>query len=237
MIVLGIDTSGYANAVGVVDSNQVLADFTFEARNDSLEKIVGNIDSILKEAKLSLEDVQGFGVGLGPGSWTGIRVGVTIGKILAYSTNKPIAGMSTLEVLAYQARNMPGLICPIINAGAGDMVYAAFYRSKDGGIVSRIGEYYVGDIQGLAEIVKESVVLVGAEAGAYSQLINQALGSPDKIRVIEDMPRGSTVALLAAARFERSKNDDVFSLVPLYLKESTAKAWVNKYSRNAQVKM
>jgi tRNA threonylcarbamoyladenosine biosynthesis protein TsaB len=236
MIVLGIDTSGYANAVGVIEGNQILADFTFEARNDSLEKIVANIDAILKEAELSLEKIQGFGVGLGPGSWTGIRVGVTVGKILAYSTSKPIAGMSTLEVLAYQARNMPGLICPIINAGAGDTVYAAFYRNKDN-MVSREGEYYVGDIQGLAEVVKESVVLVGAEAEAYSQLINRALDSPDKIRVIEDMPRGSTVALLAASCFERGKNDDVFSLVPLYLKESTAKALVNKYSRNAQVKI
>ena len=235
MKVLGIDTSGYANAVGVIDDNQVLADFTFEARNDSLEKIVANIDFVLKEAGLSLEDIEGFGVGLGPGSWTGIKVGVTVGKILAFSTNKPVSGVPTLEVLAYQARNMPGLICPIINAGAGDTIYAAFYRTKDG-TVSRAGEYYVGDIQGLAEMVKEPTVFIGAEAQAYSRLINQALGSPDGIRAIEGVPRGSVVALLAATCLERGENDDVLSLAPLYLKESTAKAFVNRYSRSVQAK-
>ena len=235
MKVLGIDTSGYTNAVGVADGNRVLTDFTFEARHDSLEKIVANIDFVLKEVGFGLEDIEGFGVGLGPGSWTGIRVGVTVGKILAYSTNKPVSGVPTLEVLAYQARSMSALICPIINTGAGDTVYAAFYRTKDG-TVSRTGEYYVGDIQGLAKMVKEPVVFVGAEVQAYSQLISQALGSPDGIRAIKDVPKGTTVALLAATRLECEENDDVLSLAPLYLKESTAKAFVNKYSRSAQVK-
>jgi tRNA threonylcarbamoyladenosine biosynthesis protein TsaB len=234
--VLGIDTSGYANAIGVADGNRILADFTFEARNDSLEKIVANIDFTLKEANLALEDIKGFGVGLGPGSWTGIRVGVTVAKILAFSANKPVTGVPTLEVLAYNARNMPGVICPIINAGAGDTIYAAFYRTTDG-TVSRVGEYYVGDIQGLSEMVKEPTTFVGAEARTYRHLIRQALGSPNiALEAVEGAPRGVTVALLAATRLERGENDDVLSLAPLYLKESTAKAFVNKYSRSAQAK-
>ncbi len=104
MIVLGIDTSGYANAIGIARDGRVMADFIFEARADSLQKIVSNIDFALKSAGLTLTDVQGFGVGLGPGSWTGIRVGVTVGKILAFSTNKPVSGVPTLEALAYSAR-------------------------------------------------------------------------------------------------------------------------------------
>ena len=193
------------------------------------------LDFVLKEAGLSLEDVDGFGVGLGPGSWTGIRVGVTVGKILAYSTSRPVAGVPTLEALAYHARNTPNLICPIIYAGAGEMVYAGFYRSKDSSL-SREGEYYVGDIQGLARMVKEPTVFVGAEAKVYSQLISQALGSSQGITAIEGVPRGAAVALLAQARLERGNSDDVLSLAPLYLKESTAKAFVSKYSRIAQAK-
>jgi tRNA threonylcarbamoyladenosine biosynthesis protein TsaB len=236
MKVLGIDTSGYANAIGVVDGNRILADFTFEARNDSLEKIVANIDFVLKEANLTLDDIQGFGVGLGPGSWTGIRVGVTVAKILAFSADKPVSGVPTLEVLAYNARNIPGIICPIINAGAGDTVYAAFYRTTDG-TISRIGEYYVGDIQGLSEIIKEPTVFVGTEAQTYRQLIRQALGSPNiALEAVEGVPKGATSALLAAIRLKRGENDDVLSLAPLYLKESTAKAFVNRYSRSAQTK-
>jgi len=235
MRVLGIDTSGYANAVGIVDGSRVLADFNFEARSDSLEKIVTNIDFVLKEAGLSLEDVDGFGVGLGPGSWTGIRVGVTVGKILAYSMSRPVAGVPTLEALAYHARNTSALICPIIYAGAGEVVYAGFYRSQDGSL-SREGEYYVGDIQGLARMVKEPTVFVGAEAKAYSQLIAQALGSSQGITAVEGVPNGAAVARLTAARLEHGDSDGVLSLTPLYLKESTAKAFVNKYSRIARTK-
>lgn len=66
MIVLGIDTSDYVNAIGVIDGDQILSDFTFEARTDSLKNIVSNIDFALGNANLALEDVQGFGVGLGP---------------------------------------------------------------------------------------------------------------------------------------------------------------------------
>lgn len=119
MRVLGIDTSGYANAIGIVGDGQILADFTFEARADSLVKIVSNIDFALKSANLTLHDIQGLGVGLGPGSWTGIRVGVTVGKVLSYGTKKPVCGIPTLEALAYNAGNIQKLICAIISVGTG----------------------------------------------------------------------------------------------------------------------
>ena len=235
MKVLGIDTSGYANSIGVIDGDRILADFTFTAKADSLEKIVSNIDFALKKAKLVLEDIQGFGVGLGPGSWTGIRVGVTVAKILAYSTNKPVCGVPTLEVLAYNAGNIPALICPIINA-VRDTVYAAFYRMKNG-TVSRISEYYVGDLQGLSGMVKEPTVFIGAGAQAYLQVISQTLSSPGiGIEAIEDVPKGSTVALLAATRLKGGEGDDALSLEPLYLKESTARAFLGRYSSSTKAK-
>lgn len=236
MKVLGIDTSGYANAIGVVDGDRILSEFVIEARTDSLQKIVANIDFALKKANLTLKDIQGFGVGLGPGSWTGIRVGVTVAKILAYSTGKPVSGVPTLEVLAYNARNKTVVICPIIGTGTRDTVYAAFYRPK-ADAVTRVGEYYVGDLPGLAKLVKETTVFIGSEAPAYSQLIAQALGSSSiSLEAIEDVPSGSAVAWLAAARLERGEFDDVLSLTPLYLKESTAQAFRSKYSNSTRTK-
>ena len=237
MRVLGIDTSGHTNAIGVVDGDRVLADRVCEARADSLEKIVSNIDSALESAGLALDDMQGFGVGLGPGSWTGIRIGVTVGKILAYSANKPVCGVPTLEALACGAGNIPAPICAIISAGTRDTIYAAFYHTLNGS-VTRAGEYYVGNVRGLAEKVKEPVVLIGAEVQLYSKLIVQALDSPSMIiDVVEAVPRGAAVALLAAARLERGESDSTLSLTPLYLKESTAKAFVSRYSGMAQAKV
>ena len=235
MKVLGIDTSGYANAVGITDGEQVLADFVFEAKADSLEKIVANIDFALESAGLALDDIQGLGVGLGPGSWTGIRVGVTVGKILAYSTNKPIVGISTLEVLAYNARDTSILICPVINTGTKDTVYATCYHSQNGNL-DRIGEYYVGDVPGLAAMIKEPAIIVSAEAETYSKIISQSEGSSGiSITTIQDVPRGAAVASLAVTRLERGERDDFLALTPLYLKESTARAFQGRYVR-AQVR-
>jgi tRNA threonylcarbamoyladenosine biosynthesis protein TsaB len=236
MIVLGIDTSGYANAVGVIDSEQVLADFTFEARTDSLEKIVSNIDTALKKANLTLGEIHGIGVGLGPGSWTGIRVGVTVGKILAFSTGKPVCGVPTLEALAYSVSDESLLVCPVISAGTRDTVYAAFYRAQDGN-VARVSEYYVGDLKGLSAMVKEPTVFVGFEAQSYRRLISQTPSLAGvSIRAIEAVPNGVAVARLAAIRLEHGESDDVLALTPLYLKESTAKAFMGRYAGDVQLK-
>jgi tRNA threonylcarbamoyladenosine biosynthesis protein TsaB len=226
MIVLGIDTSGYVNAVGVIDGDRVLADASFPAKTDSLEQIVTNIDDVLKGAGLTFDNVQGIGVGLGPGSWTGIRVGVTVGKMLAFSAGKPVAGISTLEALAYAARGQPRSICAVISVGAGAAVYAARYRVEDDEIV-RQGEYFIGDIKGLAALITEPCVMVGTGAVSYAETVARESGIT--ISGIEARPSGAAVARLAVRRLGRGKSDDTLALTPLYLKESTAKVFVNKY--------
>lgn len=225
MIVLGIDTSGYINAVGICDGNRVLADVSFTARTDSLEQIVDNIDTVLKSASLSIKEVEGIGVGLGPGSWTGTKVGVTVGKMLAFSANKPVAGIPTLEALAYAVRDKSPYICSIISAGIRDTVYAAFYRS---GI--KEGDYFANDVKDLAHLIKETVTLVGSEIIRYFELlVKESASLKNTIKTFESLPSGAAVACLAAARLEKSQRDEPLSLTPLYLKESTAKVFVNKY--------
>jgi tRNA threonylcarbamoyladenosine biosynthesis protein TsaB len=228
VIVLGLDTSGYTNAIGVVSGKKVLADAAFPARTDSLEQIVANIDNVLKNAGLTLDAVDGIGVGLGPGSWTGIRVGVTVGKMLAFSTGKPVAGIPTLEALAYAAGDSPRLVCSIINVGAGDAVYAGLYRPA-GDTVVRVGDYYIGDVRGLIPLITESCVITGPEAESTRETISPAAGF--EIKAVEALPSGAAVAALAAARLEKGHGDDTLSLTPLYLKESTAKVFANKYSQ------
>jgi tRNA threonylcarbamoyladenosine biosynthesis protein TsaB len=229
MIILGIDTSGYVNAVGVSDGAKTLADMSFPARTDSLEQIVDNIDTVLKQAGLSLKEVGGIGVGLGPGSWTGIKVGVTVGKLLAFSANKPVCGIATLEALAYAARDKAPLLCSIISAGIGDNVYAAFYTVENG-VTKQRDDYFAGDVKGLVPLLKEPVTLVGSNIKHYSELLTKADGSlKEKITALETLPSGGAIACLAGRRLEQGKSDNPLSLTPLYLKESTAKVFINKY--------
>ncbi len=236
MRVLGIDTSGYANAIGIADGDRILADSVFEARTDSLQKIILNIDYVLESVSLRMKDIDGLGVGLGPGSWTGIRIGVTVGKMLAYSTGKPVYGVSTFEALAYQAGNSPSMVCPIINAGAKNTIYASFYRTENG-VMRQAGEHYAGDINGLAEKLKEPVLFIGPEAKSYNEQVRQSPGfSGIETDAVEDVPRGGAIALLAAGHFNRGEKNDVLSLAPMYLKESTARAFVGRYTGSVQEK-
>ena len=229
MKVLGMDTSGYANAVGVTDGGRVLADYSFEARNDSLQRILADIDFVLKSAGQTLEDIDGLGVGLGPGSWTGIRVGVTVDKMLALATGKPVAGVSTLEALAAGAADYGENVCAVVDAGARGLVYAACYRVGDGGIV-RDGEYYVGEPSGLAAILAGTVTLAAENAARQLERLTPYLdGVAVKVTAAEVTPSGAVIARLAGEQLVRGQGDDALSLTPLYLKESTAKVFRNKY--------
>jgi tRNA threonylcarbamoyladenosine biosynthesis protein TsaB len=230
MIVLGIDTSGYVNAVGITDGDRVIADASFPAKTDSLEQIVDNIDVTLKKAGLALKDIQGIGVGLGPGSWTGIKVGVTVGKMLAFSTAKPVAGITTLEALAYTARKESPLVYAVISAGIKDAVYAVRYRVIGNKVIQE-GDYFTGDIIDLAPLIKEPVLLVGSGVAQYREMIIKENSSlKNKVTVLEALPSGAAIACLASMRLAQGSSDNPLSLTPLYLKESTAKVFVNKYS-------
>jgi tRNA threonylcarbamoyladenosine biosynthesis protein TsaB len=228
MIILGIDTSGYTNAVGIVDGKKVLADESIPARTDSLEQIVANIDDIFKKTGLKLEDVGGIGVGLGPGSWTGIRVGVTVGKILAFSSGKPVAGIPTLEALAYAAGETPRFICSVIDVGAGKSVYAGLYRFQGGELVKQ-DDYFVGTLNDLMSLLEKPCYLVGAEVSKYTGIISRNF-SNDEVITIEKSPSGAMVAALAEKRLVKGSGDDVLPLTPLYLKESAAKTLVERYN-------
>jgi tRNA threonylcarbamoyladenosine biosynthesis protein TsaB len=227
MIVLGLDTSGYINAVGVCDGERVLADASFSARTDSLEQIVANIDDVLKQTGLTLDKIGGIGVGLGPGSWTGIRVGVTVGKMLAFASGKPVCGVPTLDALAYATRVQTRPVWAVISVGVGDAVYAARYRVSGDEIV-REDDYFVGDIKELAARLQVPCVIAGADAAALAASLAKETGLA--VTGLEVKPGGAAVACLAARRLSQGESDEALSLAPLYLKESTAKVFVNKYN-------
>jgi len=229
MKILSLDTSGRFDAVGLIDGRRVLSDFVAEAEGNSLEDIILNVDRVLTSSGLTLVNVDGLAVGIGPGFWTGVRVGITVGKILAYVTNKPICGISSLDALAYQARDAGILLCPLVEAGRGN-VYAGFYR-WDGKTLAKESEYSAGPIEGLLEKIKEPVLFLGEAAQLHRQAISQELGPLVSFRDASEILRGSAIASLALSRLERGDSDDALSLVPLYLKEPLAQALLAQQRR------
>jgi tRNA threonylcarbamoyladenosine biosynthesis protein TsaB len=234
MRVLGIDTASRTNTIGLIDGDRVVADFAWDARDSSLQQIIVNSDLVLKRGGLSLEELDGLAVGIGPGSWTGVRVGVTVAKTLALAVRKPLCGISSLEALAHQSKAASALLCPLVDAGR-ETVYAAFYRVR-GEALTREGEYYVGSITGLADRVREPALFLGRPAYLHRAAITSGLGPLARFGSPSDTPSGSVLALMSLPRFAAGQADDALSLVPLYLGESLAQALLRRKEAGAEGK-
>ena len=231
MRILGFDTAAPTNTIGLVDDDRLLAEYAWEARDNSLQRVVINIDLVLKRAGVALREIDGLAVGVGPGSWTGGKVGVTVAKTMAYVIDRPICGVTSFEALAYQSRGRSLQLCPLVPAGR-DTVYAAFYRPRSKALVRR-GDYYVGGIEGLAAAVKEPTLFLGKPAHVHRQALAGALGPLASFGSPADSPAGSTFAWLALPRLRQGEGDDALSLAPLYLREYLAQALVLKGQQEA----
>ena len=231
MRILGFDTAASTNTIGLIDDDHFLADYGWEAKDNSLQRIVLNIDLVLKRGGVVLQDIDGLAVGIGPGSWTGVRIGVTVAKTLAYVTGKPLCGVTSFEVLAYQSRSRSIQLCPLVDAGR-ENVYAAFYRPRANTIVRR-GDFYVGDIKGLAAAVKEPTFFLGKPAHLYRQTLTRELGPLASFGSPSESPSGGVFAWIALPRLQKGSTDDALSLAPLYLKESLAQALLLKRKQEA----
>lgn len=220
MMVLGLETSAHLSSVALAEGDRVLAEFSWDGKGPAasgLRRIISVIDMVLSGRGLALQDVDGLGVGIGPGSWTGVRIGVTVAKTLALATGKPLCGVTSLEALAHQGRYAGALLCPTIDGGRGSgIVYAALYRPR-GGVPCREGDYYMGGIDRLLRGVGEPCLFLGDAAGLYRQAIEAAgISSPG---IVVGRPRAGDMAVIAAQRLQAGEADDALALSPLYLKE------------------
>lgn len=147
---LALDTTTDISSIAVADESGVLAQYDFAHRMDLSRRLMPNIISMLKDCGLEMRDIEAVGVSIGPGSFTGLRIGVTTAKTLAQTLGIPIAGIVSLDLLAHQYDYLPdALICPLVKVRKGE-VYYAFYRTADGSL-ERISEYAAGPIGEIIE--------------------------------------------------------------------------------------
>ena len=140
MKVLGIDTSTPCASVGLADDGGVISEYLLNVPVTHSERLLAAIHFVLKEAGCAMEALDGWAISLGPGSFTGLRIGVSTVKGLAYATGKPVVGVPTLDGLAAQISPTPYLICPILDARKKE-VYTAFYRYNQENLLVRLSDY------------------------------------------------------------------------------------------------
>ena len=127
MKILVIDTSPLIGSVAVIDGDNLVAEHTLNIVQAHSSRLMPAIDGILKWSDITADTLDGCAVGIGPGSFTGIRIGVATIKSLCYALDKPIVGVSTLEAIAYNLRWTNGIICPLLDARRSE-VYGAIFQ-------------------------------------------------------------------------------------------------------------
>jgi tRNA threonylcarbamoyladenosine biosynthesis protein TsaB len=227
MIVLGIETSTPQTTVALATETGPLASMLLSIGHPQHDIVVPAIDHILRWSQTPLGSVGGVAVGIGPGLFTGLRVGVQTAKTLAQVLQVPVVGLASLDVLAFPLRHTRRWICAVVDARRKE-VFFALYRPTPGG-VERASEFMLGPPRTLAaevEALGREVLLVGDGAIRYRREL-EALGSSiDFASVDLSHPHAAALVELSIPRFMREEFDRSADVVPLYLRKSDAEiAW------------
>lgn len=219
MLVLAIDTATKIGSVALYDDKiGVIGEINLYVKVNHSNVIMDAVDSLFKLSGLTIKDVDRIAVTIGPGSFTGIRIGTAIAKGLAYSLKKPIVGVNELDVLAHMGENREDIIVPLIDARK-ERVYFSKYRYIDN-ILLREEEYKDGELREILEDLKgKKVTFIGDGATVNEKLINEILEKDYTIfSKANSIPRAGIAAQISLHLPE----DNLYTLEPLYVNKSQA---------------
>jgi tRNA threonylcarbamoyladenosine biosynthesis protein TsaB len=227
MRVLGIDTATEVAAAGVVSEGVVLADVAGVSGEDHSRCLADVTARALNDARLSIDDIDGIAVSLGPGSFTGLRVGLSFAKGIAFSNRCRLVGISTLEALAWLAPAKNSMIAAALDARRGE-VYLAIFR-RNGTRLDRVSEDLALAPQVAVERLlcaassTETCAVVGNAAERYPAAFERLLGRGVFVTPFREIhPRGSMVASLGERRLCGGDGGDIDKIVPSYVRASAA---------------
>lgn len=231
MKVLAVDTSSSVAAVAVMDDALLLGEYLLNHEKTHSQKLVPMIKEIMDGLELLPGDIDLFAASSGPGSFTGIRIGVTTIKAMAFAAKKPVISIPTLDALAYGIPLMDkALVCPIMDA-RNQQVYTALYSLENGqqnNITGYMG-IHLDELVKLIKSKKKKVIFTGDAVPVYRESLKTALGEDcDFAPPCMFAQRASTVAQLALIRTSGGEFGNCFDMAPFYLRKSQAEREYDK---------
>lgn len=218
-----MDTSSDVASVAVTEDNRLLGEYTMNNKKKThSQKLMVMIDVLLKDIEVDISEIDLFAVSHGPGSFTGLRIGVATAKALAHACQKPIIGISTLEALAYNLPFCEHIIVPVMDAGK-NRVYAASYIWDEG--FRTLGEPEAMTIEECVESCGEllETVFVGDGAAVHMEYIKEQLGEQAFFAPANSLEqRASSVACAAYEKYKNGEASSYTEVNPVYLKKSQA---------------
>ncbi len=231
MKILAVDTATKTCSVAIVDGESPLSEITLAREQTHSKHLMEMIDTVVRLSGLTISDIDGFAVTKGPGSFTGLRIGISSVKGLAAASGKPIVGISTLDVLAFQFSLYPYPICVLLDARRGEVYFSQFIF-KGGILADKTEEQVLSPEKAVCEI-KKPCLFVGDGAHVYKKIIKDTIGElAHFICPSINLISASSLAHLSIKRFMENDTDDVSEFVPHYIRKSDAELKKEKINKH-----
>ncbi len=214
---LAIDTSTDTASLALVRERHVLAEFTWRCGQNHTRQLLPNLEHLLRQFELGPAEITGIIVARGPGSFNGLRVGISVAKGLAFSLGIPIVGISSLEAEAYQHAETGLPVCPIFNAGRGEIA-TAMYHKRDGEWL-QLADEDVTTVDVLCSGIATRTIFCGEYVPTIAPQITELLKGKAVIpSATTSIRRGGFLAELGLKRLEAGDIDEPATLQPVYLR-------------------
>jgi tRNA threonylcarbamoyladenosine biosynthesis protein TsaB len=221
MKILAVDTSTPTCTVGIVSDDQVLAEYRDSSGQTHARHLMGMIDNTLSACGTALGEVDGFAVVTGPGTFTGLRIGIGTVKGLAFALSRPVVGVTSLAALAAQADLPTTFVCPVMDARRNEVYYGLYASQK--GKLNQMGDHGVGLPMDLAKDIHGPCQFLGQGARLYRETFEALLGPLCRFSQSEtDTIHAKTIARLAMDRFQKNDIQPLQSVAPHYIRRSDA---------------
>ncbi|WP_174735141.1 tRNA (adenosine(37)-N6)-threonylcarbamoyltransferase complex dimerization subunit type 1 TsaB [Mesobacillus harenae] len=223
MKILAIDTSNYTMGIGILIGDQVAGEYITNLKKNHSVRVMPAIEALMHECEIKPSELTKIVVAKGPGSYTGVRIGVTIAKTLAWSLGIPITGVSSLEVVAASSgRHFEGKVSPLFDARRGQ-IYTGLYEYKEGSLHTVIKDQLIlsKDWAKQLESQDDSILFTGVDLHLHQDVIKKEL--QDKAvfaSPTEYNPRPAELAFLGKDK----PAEELHSFVPNYIRLAEAEA-------------
>ena len=234
MIVLSIDSSSKVATVALLNDDTLLGEYVINDKREHSVLLMPMIENLLKDCELTINDIDGFVVSKGPGSFTGLRIGMATIKGLSFGANKPYISLSFLDGLAYSLSYFNGIICPIMDA-LRENVYTALYKNEDGEF-KNIMEPTPMELPDLLEMLKEKneeVIFTGDGLLKHKEYIKANFPNAKFASNHVSLTRASSIGELGLNLLKQGIKDDPNS-APVYLKKPQAERELEKRMRMSE---
>jgi tRNA threonylcarbamoyladenosine biosynthesis protein TsaB len=227
LIILSLNTSTKQYSLAVLRNETVLGEYLLSSGSSHFRDLMPCLHDLLEKTTLTPGQLEGVTVAIGPGSFTGVRVGLTIAKGISQGLGIPIVGVPTLLALASQIPYAKEDICPLVTSRKGE-VFAALFRRDPDNHLTRIEEDASLKVVDLPVLIKRKTIIIGNDFTAQGPLVKQyaginALLAPPNLWNL----RASSIGALALQRLEKGNSDSVSELVPIYLRGADIRAAKN----------